>query len=290
MKQMLYIPAIALLFAVSCTEAKQEQVVRNYNYKEKMKKTYFANYDFSGHFNIIFNGVSMVRNRKDGVISGIEYLNPYISKSGVQNIMLVVKPLNPNSKILPKDVKDYFIDIVYTENGAAAPVKNVKRCTFPAIDKPVDSLVYTWTFDADVPYELEGFTNSLSLTKEDPAKLLSEVFEYYQNVHKIINEGNYRDYLQLYKKSREREMISVYMDEKKQKDYLESLEKRISSSKGYMQPLTDYKLFIHPNGKLVGLITSGGVTPLYSKDQEGKRKQYGLELHRVKGSNKLEVY
>jgi hypothetical protein len=57
-----------------------------------------------------------------------------------------------------------------------------------------------------------------------------------------------------------------------------------------MQPLADYKLFIHPNGKLVGLVTSNGATPLYSKDHEGKRKQYGLELHRVKGSNKLEVY
>lgn len=277
-----------LFFFNGCAQAQQEKrVIDN---KQQVKRTYFANYDFSGYFNIIFNGVSMARNRKDGVISGIEYLNPYISKQGAQNIVLIVKPLNPNSKILPKDVKDYFIDIVYTENGAAAPVKNVKRCSFPAIDKPVDSLVYTWTFDADVAYELEGFTNSLSLTKEDPAKLLSEVFEYYQNVHKVINQGNYKDYLQLYKKSREREMVSVYMDEAKQKDYLESLEKRILSSKGYMQPLTDYKLFIHPNGKLVGLITSNGVTPLYSKDQEGKIKRYGLELHRVKGSNKLEVY
>lgn len=288
MKQLLYIPLIALFFISSRTEAKQEQ--KGYDYTEKMKKTYFANYDFSGHFDIIFNGIRMVRNRKDGVISGTEYLNPYISKSGVQSIVLIVKPLNPNSKILPKDVKDYSIDIVYTENASAAPVKNVKRCSFPAIDKPVDSLVYTWTFDADVPYELEGLTNSLNLSKEDPTKLLSEVLEYYQNVHRMINEGNYKDYLQLYKKSREREMVSVYMDEKKQNDYLESLEKRISSSKGYMQPLTDYKLFIHPNGKLVGLITSNGVTPLYSKDQEGKRKRYGLELHKVKGGDKLEIY
>jgi hypothetical protein len=289
MKQLLYIPLVILLL-VSCTEAKHEQDVGNYKYTEKMKKTYFANYDFSGQFDIIFNGVSMVRNRKDGVVNGIQYLNPYISKTGPQNITLIVKPLNANAKISPSEVEDYFIDIIYTDNGAPAPTNKVKRCSFPEIDQPIDSLIHTWTFDADVPYELGGFSNSIDLTKEDPDRLLAEVLAYYKNVHEIINQGNYKEYLSLYKKSREREMISVYMDEKKQREYLESLEKRVSSSKGHVQPLADYKLFIHPNGKLVSLVTSKGVTPLYSKDLEGAIKRYGLDLHRVKGSNKLEVY
>jgi hypothetical protein len=289
MKQLAYLPLIALFF-LSCTEAKQEQDVSNYKYTEKMKRTYFANYDFSGQFDIIFNGVSMIRNRKEGVVSGIEYLNPYISKPGVQSITLIVKPLNPGTKISPNEVKDYFIDIVFTDNGAPSPINNVKKCSFPEIEQPVDSLVHTWTFDADVPYELDGFSNALELTKEDPDRLLTEVLAYYKNVHDVINQGNYKEYLSLYKKSREREMVSVYMDEQNRTAYLQSLEKRVSSSKGHVQPLADYKLFIHPNGKLVSLVTSNGTTPLYSKDQEGKVKRYGLELYRAKGSNKLEIY
>lgn len=305
MKHKLYLPLIALLFIGSCTQAKEEQQVKqeqqvqqakqkqevsHYKYTGKIKKTYFASYNFSGHFDVIFNGVIMTRNRKDGVTSGIEDLNPYIAKKGPQKVTLILRPLDAKSKIAPEDVKDYFIDIVYTEDGDPSAVHKVKRCSFPAVYKPVDSLVYTWTFDADVPYELTGFTNSSDLSSEDPKPLLAEVLEYYKHVHEVINKGDAKDYLQLYQKSREREMISMYMDEQKQKEYLQKLEKRISSSKGFMQPLEDYRLLIHPNGRLISLIKPDGTSPLYSKDSEGKWKRYGLDLHRVKGSHKFEVY
>jgi len=42
-----------------CTQAKQKKGVTNN--KEQIKRTYFANYDFSGLFDIIFNGVSIGR-------------------------------------------------------------------------------------------------------------------------------------------------------------------------------------------------------------------------------------
>lgn len=303
MRQLIYIQlAWLLLISCSCTQAKQENQVKekdqvkqedqvnHYKYTDTMKHTYFANYDFRGNFDIILNGISIRRNRKDGVISGIEYLNPFISKKGIQNITLIVKPLKAGAKITPQDVKDYFIDIIYTENGEPAPVNKVKRCSFPAIDHPVDSLIHTWTFDADVSYALEGLENSQDFTKEDPSKLLNEILAYYKHVHDIINQGNSAEYLQLYKKSREREMISMYYDAAKQKEYLQSVAQRVTSSKGEMQPLTGYKLFIHPNGKLVGLVTDDGSTPLFAKDKEEQVKTYGLELHRVKGSNKLEIY
>lgn len=291
MRQFIYIQLVCLLLiSCSCVQAKQEYQINQYEYTDTMKHTYFANYDFRGNFDIILNGISIRRNRKNGVIGGVEYLNPFISKNGIQNITLIVKPLNHNTKITPQEVKDYFIDITYTENRAPAPVNKVKRCSFPAIEHPVDSLIHTWTFNADVSYTLEGLENSQDFTKEDPAKLLNEILAYYKNVYQIINQGNSAEYLQLYKKSREREMISMYYDAAKQKEYLQSVAQRITSSKGEMQPLTGYKLFIHPNGKLVSLITDDGSTPLYAKNKEGKVKTYGLELHRVKGSDKIEIY
>lgn len=277
-----------LLINFSCIQAKQEDQVNQY--KSTAKHTYLANYDLRGDFDIILNGISIRSNRKDGVISGNEYLNPFISKKGIQSITLIVKSLNKHTKITPREVKDYFIDIIYTENGEPAPVNQVKRCSFPAIDHPVDSLIHTWTFDADVSYTLEGLDNSQDFTKEDPAKLLSEVLACYKNVHQVIDQGNSAEYLQLYKKSREREMISMYYDAAKQKEYLRSIAQRVVSSKGEMQPLKSYKLFIHPNGKLVSLITDDGLAPLFAKDKENNLKTYGLELHRVKENNKLEIY
>ncbi|MBB5637082.1 hypothetical protein HDE68_002995 [Pedobacter cryoconitis] len=291
MRLLIYIQLVwLLLINCSCTQAKQENRLNHYKYADTMKHIYFANYDFGGSFDLILNGIKIRRNRRDGVISGADYLNPFISKKGIQYVTLIVKPLNPRNKITPQQAKDYFIDIIYTENGEPAPVNKVNRCSFPEIDHPVDSLVHTWTFDAVVSYKLEGLENSQDLTKEDPAKLLNEILAYYKNVHEIINLGNSAEYLRLYKKSREREMVSMYYDVAKQNEYLHSFVQSVNHSKGEMQPLTGYKLFIHPNGKLAGLITDDGSTPLYARDKEGNLKSYGLELHRVKKSDKLEVY
>lgn len=263
----------------------------NYRYeKTSTRRTYFIDFNFRGDFEIIFNGISIKRNKSNAVSNGLEYLNPYISKTGSQSITLIVKPVDSGSKIQTDDVKDYYIDIVYTNNGEAAPVHHVKRCTFSPISKPVDSLVNTWTFDAEVPFEINNLLDAADLTQQDPNKLLEEVLTEYQKVSSLINNGNIKDYMQLYKSSREREMVSMYYNESKQKEYLDGLEKRALSSKGFMQPINDYKILIHPNKKVVSLINSQGKTPLCSEDNNGKIKTYGLQLYRSSKTGKLEVY
>lgn len=279
------------MFLSACAQNKTETLqLEKYKYKSDMKKTYYANYDFGGDFEIIFNGVQLKKNTKAGVSYGIEYLNPYISKSGEQSVTLIVKPLNKNFKIPVADLKDYFIDIIYTNNGEPAPLNNVKRCSFPPTNKPMDSLVYTWKFNADVPYSINGFENSKDLTKEDQKILLRDVIDFYKKVSKIINDGDSKEYLNIYQESREREMISMYYDDEKQKEYLSSIADRVQSSKGFIQPLENYRMFIHPNKKLVELIINDEDSALFSKDNKGKKKFYGLQLHRSLKTGKLEVY
>lgn len=291
MLKQLIISFICAVFLSTCAQNKKKKLhVEDYKYKSATKKTYFADYNFRGNFEIVFNGISLTKNKETGVISGLEYLNPFISKSGEQNITLIVKPINKDSQIPIADVKDYFIDIVYTNNGEPAPLNNVKRCSFPPVNKPVDSLVYNWTFNSEVPYSFDGFEYSEDLTKQNQHNLLNEVVDFYKNVATIINNGNSNEYLKIFKKSREREMISMYYDEKKQNEYLTSLENRVMSSKGLIQPLENYKMFIHPNKKLVELIINGEDSALFSKDDKGKRKFYGLLLHKSSKTGKLEVY
>lgn len=282
---------ILLVLLFSCGNNKLNTEKETINFREKIvTNIYYLTYDFSGDFEIIFNGISIKRNKESGVSNGLEYLNPYISKSGEQNISLIIKPLNPNQKIQINDVKNYYIDIIYTDNGEPSPIHNVKRCSFPAISKPADSLVYNWTFDADVPFEINSLENAKDLTKENQSKLLQDVIAEYQKVHRLINDGEINEYMKIYKNSREREMMSMYYDESKQREYLNGLEKRTLSSKGFMQPLNDYKLLIHPNNKVVSLVDSNGKTPLYSLDNSGKRKTYGLHLYRSIKTGNLEIY
>lgn len=286
------IAVLIIIFLLSCgnkENIEKEEQTATYNYKKGvMKKTYFADFNFKGDFEIIFNGISLKRNKSTGVSNGLEYLNPFIEKSGKQTIVLTVKPLD--GKIPPGDVKDYFIDIVYTDNGEAAPINKVMRCSFPATEKPVDSLTYIWTFEADVPFEITTLNHAKNLKDEKPDNLLKEVVAEYHTVQQLLNDGNISNYMNLYKKSREREMISMYYEETKQKEYLNTLKQRAASSKGLMQPLSDYQLLIHPNNKIISLTNSKGKSPLFSKDENGKIKTYGLQLYRSLETGKLEVY
>lgn len=281
---------ISLLISCGNKEStKTQEQLAEYNYKKgAMKKTYFADFNFRGDFEIIFNGLSIKRNSSAGVSNGLEYLNPFIEKSGKQTITLILKPLS--GKIMPEEVKDYYIDIVYTDNGEPSPIHKVMKCTFPPMEKSVDSLMHTWVFDADVSFTISTLNDAKDLKDEKPEDLLKAVVSEYEKVNALINNGNIKEYMKLYEKSREREMISMYYDDVRQKEYLNSLQQRAASSKGFMQPLSDYKLLIHPNNKVVSLINSQGKTPLFSKDQNGKIKTYGLQLYRSKSTGKLEVY
>jgi hypothetical protein len=282
---------LSLLF-ISCGQNGQNKTQEqklNYNYKQgKMKKTYFADFNFRGDFEIIFNGISLIKNKDSGVYMGLEYLNPYIEKSGKQTITLILKPVL-SGKIPPNEIKDYYIDIVYTDNGEPAPIHKVMRCLFPSADKPVDSLIYTWTFDADVPFEINTLVDAKDLSKENPDNLLTEVLDQYKNVHNLINSGNVNDFMNLYKKSREREMISMYYDENKQKEYLIQIREHISAGKNHMLPLGEYKINISPNGKIVELEDINGKSLLVAENGEDISR-YGLQLYRSIKTGKLEVY
>lgn len=289
MKNLIFI--ISILF-FSCGKTKNNIDVQKNNIYKKgiMNNTYFLNYDLSGDFDIIFNGYCISRNKKDGVKMSFEYLNPYISKSGKQTITLSLKPLHANQKLDPKVLSEIYLEVYLSKNGEQPPFEKIHILKLPKYEGLQDSILYTWTFDADVPFEINTLADAKVLTKENPETLLREVLVQYKNVHDLINDGNIKDYMNLYKKSREREMISMYYDETKQKEYLKGLENRAISSKGFMQPLTDYKLLIHPNNKIISLVNSQGKTPLFSKDDKGKIKTYGVQLYRSIKTGKLEVY
>ena len=258
--------------------------------KTKMNKIYYLHYNFNADFEIIFNGVSLIRNNKIGVVDDYQYLNPYINKNGVQTLSLKIKPHEKDDLLTENYLKNISIDIYYSENDENPPFKLVKKCELKSIEKPVKKFIDSWTFEAEVPYNLIGLENSQSFLDKDQNELLEKVIEKYSTVNSIINNGDALKYLEVYKKSREREMNSMYYDVNKQKEYLNNIVKRVQASKGFMQPISDYRLFIHPNGKLVQLINSNGSTPLFSIDDKGKRKSYGLILHQLKGANELEVY
>ena len=95
--------------------------------------------------------------------------------------------------------------------------------------------------------------------------------------------------MNLYKKSREREMISMYYDDAKKKEYNNQIQEHIIGGKSHMQPIKNYKLNISPNGKIVELENENGNSVLVADDGEDISR-YGLQLYRSIKTGKLEVY
>ena len=259
--------------------------------QEINKNSYFLNYDFGGNYTISCNGIIIAESNDSSISHSYRILNPFISEKGKQNISLKIKHPNKELKINPKEIENFFLEIYMSDNGENAPFKKIKKLTLPPIPKPVDSIFYTWEFDADVNYKLENiFDKASDLTKEKPESLLKDVLNKYEENFAIINEGNVNKYSQLIEKRLLRETTSMYYSEEEKQNYKNKVLQRVKLSKGIMQPIQDYKIVVHPNNKIVNLVNSKGEPVLYSKDENSKIKTFGLKLYRDKETGELKVY
>lgn len=150
-------------------------------------------------------------------------------------------------------------------------------------------MIYTWKFNADVPFELDQLSDAKDLTKENLDQFLKEVIEKYKSIHSIINDGKIDQYMDIYNQSLKREMISMYYDKKRQEEYLNEMREFILGGKNHMLPLKNFKLHISPNGKIVELEDFKGKPALVSEDDKEK-STYGLQLYKSTKTGNLEVY
>lgn len=285
MKQIL-ISLLVIFFFTNC-----EKTGTKINQKTMTSKnTYFINYDFGGKYTIFCNGIILADSNDSGISHSYRTLNPFIVSKGKQTISMKISKSN-GGQITSNDLEPIFIDVFFSENGEKPPFKKIKKLTFPPINKPVDSLFYTWEFDADVNYAVKDvLANAVDLTKENPDNLLKEILEKYQENWTIINNGEIDKYSKLINERIEREASSMYYSENEKTAYKDKIIQRIKSAKGLMQPFQDYKLTIHLNKKIVTLVDSKGKPVLYSKDKDSHIKTFGLKLYKDSQSGELKVY
>ncbi|MCL5247686.1 hypothetical protein M4I21_17875 [Cellulophaga sp. 20_2_10] len=255
-------------------------------------KIYAINYDCFMPYSIYVNNVRL-RHNKDWYVqsSGFIFLNPFIAESGDQNILINLRnPLNDFDAI--KDLKKYNLELYETDN-----IKNIdgltliKKVNFTEQKFINEGTVYNLNFNAEISYNSKeiDLSTSKDLTKIDSDVLLKKVVAFYNDFGKIINNGNIEAYKKLFDNAHQREIVSMYYNEKEANEMIDKLSNRIALSKGNLMPLEDYQMYVHPNGKIVELRTSDNKSPLYSEDDK-KVRRFGVYLHMPKDSNKLEVY
>ncbi|MGY0040481.1 hypothetical protein [Pedobacter sp. NJ-S-72] len=239
-------------------------------------------------------------------------INTNILKSGLQTWEVRVFPPELNGKrltSLPEGVKlELSIEILkFRADGVdqgAVPVKLIEtpkkekdgKQIYADAGKPF--MVYRGTFNAEVPYELEGWAKSVDLAKEDSTALKKELIAEYEKYRGWLQHHD-GDKLANGVLKREKETAqSLFYDKAMNDDFLKTFLSTYITEKLTMYPLEHYKMVFSGNGKMVSLERVDHIYDpalagwyLVKKDDEETNmlNTYYLNFHRPKAGSGLEV-
>ena len=163
-----------------------------------------------------------------GIEANIELETLKFREDGVDNIAPTFSLIETPKK------KDEHGDMVYAEAGKKM-------------------MVYEGTFQATVPYELTGWSQSVDLRKEDSAKLLQEVVAACKEYLDIIEGKDGKELAEkVYKKEKEYAQ-ALFLDQKETKEQWDTYISNFKEPTLKIQPLEHFQMKIYGNGRLVTL-------------------------------------
>lgn len=223
----------------------------------------------------------------------------YILKSGIQSVRYVVYPKAIKNGILEKFVDhdaEFSLRIVHGEYYKTKFKDFIEdyRATSPKIEDDVPSIEKEDKFSAKVPYELEGWSKGVDLSKEEPKKLEEEVLE---KCNKFRDAFNNKDVTTIATMiyNREKEIAQAFFfDSESSSNYSngwKELEEKCNALIE-MKPIDNYSMKILGNGKVVCLLKNEGKLknfPVVYGTTGEKLRFYGLFFYRPSAGAKLEI-
>ncbi|PKB41921.1 hypothetical protein AX016_0075 [Cellulophaga sp. RHA19] len=251
--------------------------------------------------------------RLNGTTSGSIPINPYILKTGWQTWTIRVYPewkdrsyFDTNGISEGALVELQINKYKYKPNGDVETLYESEKferkqpegdydAKFPDAGKPY--VEYKGKFYAEVPYELEGWSNSQDLSKEDKDELFEELLIEYNTYRDLITNKELPEIARNIHKMKEERAIA----KSNSNEELQEIITNFIDGWGHdmtMYPIEKVALKMYGNGKVIALERTDimGHTPLigsYLLEKDGEKYNkavvISLHFHRPKGSSKLEV-
>jgi len=251
-------------------------------------------------------------------IGNIVDLNDVILKSGTQKVTVkLYPPTGANGKLLKNlyygthfdlqikkyDNKNLDLDDVLVKDYFAPTTTGKKDGPFKFADTPY--FEDTFTFEAEVPYTLKGWSESQDLTQMDKEVLEQEVLAFYAEYDKVIQSQNEKKWVAMVRNKEQEYFKSVAYNDKNDtniKRRIKEYNNVFDNESIGVELLDTYKMIFGGDGKVVALKS---INPENSGESaysfglkadvygDGKRYDiqqfYYLHLHKPKGSTKLEI-
>ena len=112
---------------------------------------------------------------------------------------------------------------------------------------------YTFSFNADVPYENEGWLNGEDLTKFDKDELENSVVKFYENLTELYKENDINNLIRLDYSQTLRGLKSYYRCEKYVKEFWEEYDIPEDFENKNYQPVKNYNLEFYGSNKIATL-------------------------------------
>ncbi len=314
--------SVCFIVFISCAQNKQrpiDQLYKNTKQLEypSMPQYYIEGYQSGCFYEIYVNGILAFNHyRNTGLANHAVPINDLILKSGPQKVTVKLFPLGQigdhefplltsksrfdltifkRDKATPWEGADYDVVHKYfaptTTGESHGPFKN----------KDLPYFEETFTFNAEVPYELEGWSNSQNLKEMDQDLLEKEILDFYKNYADVIYQQDEEAWVKLIKKRELEYFKAVYYNDEKSKSLknrIKDFELLFDSEFKERFPLNNFSIVFGANGRIVTLksidrLGKSAFSSKLEKEINGEilkvRKSSYLFLHKPKGSNTLEI-
>ncbi|PQL90913.1 hypothetical protein [Apibacter adventoris] len=324
MKKNLYIAFGFLFFLQGCAQEKKEQTMniltttQRIDYLKKniqrydYEPLYYIDVETNYNYQVLVNDFPVYTNfdyeLKGGMIFNI---NKAILQSGKQKLEIRIYPESINEVTRKEflDTKGYFkLQITQTawrkDGGGQEEPKIIMEYELPKENKHIGntidyaklkSFTDSLSFEATVPYHLQGWTNGEVFKEEDSLQLKVQVAAFYQDIREAFEKEEHNYIRTKYLEANKEWYQSEYFPD----DLIQSLQDGSHVKKKYKKryfPLENYKLSIYGDGRILCLETISGENKgnsalgyTYENENREGIRFLDLYLYRPKGSSQFQI-
>ncbi len=307
----LIICSIISIFIQNCNKMKSKSIdeIKNINMEKVNNKIItfdekpiyginFSNINSTCQFELLVNDIPIFKffNQKGGTNMFIP-INTEILRSGTQKLKIKLYPSVVKDKLVvyDKEKTPFELSISVGLTGEDGILKDEKPLyTLPFIPLPEEGLPYWETdieFEAEVPYDFEGWSKSKDLTKVEDIEL--KVFSKFKQFQEILRNQNTQELLRVSEVKNIEIYTSLYLSPdriKEREDFMKIEEEE------EVVPIEGSALKYYGDGKLVTLEDpsdgkSALRTIIIDKSGNGNDETitYPMYLHIPQGSDELEI-
>jgi hypothetical protein len=264
--------------------------------KENIKKPYYELYP-----NLNSSGIILVddvpvfnflgEDTIDGMLDGNVPINHVLLQSGKHTVSVKMLPRFKQKTLTENEGVTIKFNLCDFDNW-----KETKHSFFPELKSPdsyfdkdnkitskikgLPTFKFKTEIEVELPFVLDGWQNSVDLSKQDMDSLFRDTLTYYRQIHAILKEHNAIKFLEISKEKEALQTQAFYFDKTRKEEIRQSIINLFSRNLEVVPLIeSDLKLEIMGYGKLVRLIKKDGSSALqFKKIEENVEKKIELEV------------